>query len=108
LGLSSPSIALHHLEKLRELGLVEKDSSSRYYLAEEVKVGILRLFTRFGRLVLPRYLFYAVFFATAFILYLVFFGLTYCPHNLMAIVFGLSATLMSFYEATRIWKEKLF
>jgi len=44
LGLSSPSVALHHLEKLRGLGLLEKDSTGEYHLIEQVKVGVLQNF----------------------------------------------------------------
>src|SRR2546427_3066643 len=44
LGLSSPSVASHHLEKLRGLGLLEKDSTGEYHLIEQVKVGVLQNF----------------------------------------------------------------
>ena len=40
LRLSSPSVALHHLEKLRTLGLLEKDQGGEYHLIEQVKVGV--------------------------------------------------------------------
>jgi len=107
-GLSSPSTALHHLEKLRELGLVKKDEYGQYNIVEQVKVGTLRLFFRFGKLVLPRYLFYAVFFTTALVFYVVESFRSFSFPNMMAIIFGLSAGLISWYEAIRIWKEKLF
>src|SRR5438105_3850734 len=42
LGLSSPSVASHHLEKLRTLGLLEKDATGEYRLVGQVKGGILR------------------------------------------------------------------
>ena len=48
LGFSSPSIAVHHLEKRQDLGLVQKKVTGEYVLEEEVKVGILRFFTRMG------------------------------------------------------------
>src|SRR5438128_9962037 len=44
LGLSSPSVALHHLEKLRGLGLLDKDSSGEYHLILQGKVGGLQKF----------------------------------------------------------------
>ena len=34
LGLSSPSVAWHHLEKLRELGLLRKNARGEYTLAK--------------------------------------------------------------------------
>jgi DNA-binding transcriptional ArsR family regulator len=107
-GLASPSTALHHLEKLRELGVVQKDEYGQYHLVEQVKVGTLRLFMKFGWLVLPRYLFYAVFFSVSLTLYLLgSFWFSLAP-NVMALLFGLSASAASMYETIRIWKEKLF
>src|SRR3972149_2997568 len=70
LGFSSPSIALHHLEKLQDLGLVGRTGTGEYVLEGEVKVGILRFFTRMGRFLVPRYLFYSVLFSTMLMTYL--------------------------------------
>jgi len=53
LGFSSPSVAAHHLEKLVSLGLVEKRVTGEYVLRREVKVVVLRLFTRVGRFMVP-------------------------------------------------------
>jgi DNA-binding transcriptional ArsR family regulator len=42
LRFSSPSVANHHLEQLRELGLVEKqDVGGHYVLVSQVKIGVL-------------------------------------------------------------------
>ena len=106
-GLSSPSTALYHLEKLRELGVLAKDEYGRYSLVEEVKVGVMRSFMRIGRLVMPRFLFYATFFSTGVILYVILSLIASSVPNLMALVFGLSAASVSWYEVSRIWKEKL-
>jgi predicted DNA-binding transcriptional regulator len=50
LGFSSPSVAAHHLDKLLSLGLVDKKGTGEYFLTQEVKVGLLRFFTRLGAL----------------------------------------------------------
>ncbi len=107
-GLASPSTALHHLEKLRELGVVQKDESGQYRLVEQVKVGTLRLFLKFGRLVLPRYLFYAVFFSASLVLYILGSFWYSMSLDAMAVLFGLSASAVSIFETIRIWREKLF
>ena len=107
-GLASPSTALHHLEKLRELGVVQKDEYGRYRLMEQVKVGTLRLFLKFGRLVLPRYLFYAVFFSASLVLYILGSFWYSMSLDAMAVLFGLSASAASIFETVRIWREKLF
>jgi len=48
LGFSSPSVAFHHLDKLVELGVVEKDQYERYVLAKKVDTGILHSFVSIG------------------------------------------------------------
>jgi predicted transcriptional regulator len=49
LHFSSPSVAQHHLEQLRELGLVQKQDIGGYYsLTSEVKIGVLRHFVLRG------------------------------------------------------------
>jgi DNA-binding transcriptional ArsR family regulator len=107
-GLASPSTALHHLEKLRELGVVQKDEFGQYRLVEQVKVGTLRLFLKFGKLVLPRYLFYAVFFSASLVLYILGSFWYSMSLDAMAVLFGLSASAVSIFETIRIWREKLF
>ena len=106
--LASPSTSLYHLEKLRGLGVVQKDRFARYYLVEQVKVGTLRLFMKFGNLVLPRYLFYAVFFSASLVMYFITSFLYSSSPDLMAVILGLSASAVSIYETIRIWREKLF
>jgi len=106
LGMASPSTALHHLDKLRELGLVEKDRYGQYVIVKEVKVGALRPFSRLGTLVLPRYSFYAAFFSTSLLIYLLREGWGGTVHGMMAIIFGLSAAAVSWYETFRIWSDR--
>jgi len=106
--LSSPSVALHHIEKLRRLGLINKDRFGRYSIKEEVKVGILNFFTRFGKIILPRYLFYAVFFSSVLVLYLIQSLFTHRTPEFIVLILALSASVISWYEALKIWKEKMF
>jgi hypothetical protein len=47
LSMSSPSIALYHLEKLRELEVANKDESGEYSLKQQVQVGSLKAFLNF-------------------------------------------------------------
>ena len=106
LGFSSPSIAAHHLEKLLSLGLVEKSERGEYTLTREVKVGILKFFTRLGRFMVPRYLFYSVWFSTMLAVYLLIYGHNGGIHNLIAIIFGASACGILWFETIRLWREK--
>lgn len=106
LGFSSPSIAVHHLEKLQDLGLVRKRATGEYVLEEEVKVGILRFFTRMGRFLVPRYLFYSVLFLTMFIAYLILCAINQLAPNLYALIFGFAANVILWFETFRLWRAK--
>lgn len=70
--LSSPSLALHHLEKLEGLNLVRRDEDGVYHAVAR-KFGVLRFFYRTGAWLLPRSFFYvmlytAIGFASALLL----------------------------------------
>jgi len=108
LGLSSPSVAAHHLEKLLSLGLVEKSMTGEYFLRQEVKVGLLRFFTRLGRFLVPRYLFYSLWLSTMFVIYLALYWPTGSIHNIAAILFGSVASFILWFETVRLWREKPF
>jgi hypothetical protein len=60
--LSSPSLALHHLDKLEGLNLVRKDENGVYHVIAR-KFGILRFFYRTGTWLVPRSFFYMVLYA---------------------------------------------
>lgn len=108
LGFSSPSIALHHLEKLQDLGLVARRDTGDYTLTEEVKVGLLRFFTRVGRFLVPRYLFYSVWLSTMLATYLLLFGVTGSIHGFFALVFGVAGCFILWFETIRLWRERPF
>lgn len=106
LKFSSPSIAVHHLQKLQDLGLVDKKGTGEYVLQEEVKVGILRLFTRMGRFMVPRYLFYSVLFTSMLTTYLVLSIISQTTPSFYAVTFAVFATLIFWVETSRLWRAK--
>ena len=108
LGFSSPSIATHHLEKLHDLKVVRKKGTGEYVLEEEVKVGILRMFTRMGHFLVPRYFFYSVLFSTMLVAYLTLTTLGLIAPSLYAVVFGSIASLIFWIETIRLWRAKPF
>ena len=105
LGLSSPSVAYHHLDKLTRLGLVEKDQYGEYASVKNVNVNVLQAFTQIGRLLVPRFTFYAVFFTTLLLGYILVFLNNL---NSFAVAFGLFASLFAWYETYRTWKKRPF
>lgn len=104
LGLSNASLAQYHINKLAEMGLLQEDGGE-YQVVGEVKVDVLKDFTRLGRILIPRFVFYGVFF-TVFAVYL---GLvaagSYASEpiiGLFAVLLGL-ASVIFWYEALRAW-----
>ncbi|MGB9853820.1 MAG: ArsR family transcriptional regulator [Candidatus Bathyarchaeales archaeon] len=109
LHFSSPSVAQHHLEQLRELGLVQKqDVGGHYSLVSEVKIGVLRHFVKLGRILFPRYFFYAVFSTSFYLIYLSLLMQGFTRENLFIIIFGAVVSAIFWYEAIRIWSLKPF
>ncbi|MGB9672368.1 MAG: hypothetical protein ACPLZY_04400 [Candidatus Norongarragalinales archaeon] len=61
-GLSSPSLALHHLEKLEGLNLVRKDENGLYHVIAR-RFGVLHFFYKTGMWLVPRSFFYMILYA---------------------------------------------
>jgi hypothetical protein len=104
LSFSSPALAAYHLDKLVELGLVEK-TRGEYRLVKTVNVGVLRQFVRLGTLMLPRHLLYATMFTTLLVFYLTQFRHINF-YSVFALILGLLATGAAWYETIRAWKQK--
>lgn len=58
-GFSSPALAVHHLEKLKGLKLVNKDRYGVYHVVRR-RFGILKFFFVLRKFIVPRSFFYAV------------------------------------------------
>jgi predicted DNA-binding transcriptional regulator len=105
LGFSSPSVAFHHLDKLINLGIVERDQYERYVIAKKVDTGILSAFVNVGRLTLPRLGFYAAFFTTIAVAYLLAEAQVL---DLYALIGTVGGAAVFWYEAWRVWRRKPF
>jgi predicted DNA-binding transcriptional regulator len=109
LRFSSPSVAQHHLEQLSELGLVQKQNiGGHYFLTSEVKIGVLRHFVKLGKLLFPRYFFYAVFSTAFYTAYLLVLMQGFTRENLFIGLFGAIVSAIFWYEAVRIWSSRPF
>ena len=104
LGFSSPALALYHLEKLAELGLVQKVRND-YHLVKTVNIGVLKQFTKIGTLLLPRYTLYATMFTTLLIFYVSQFREVNF-YSVFALIFGILATGILWYEGVRTWRQR--
>ncbi|MCL2288061.1 MAG: hypothetical protein FWC33_02615 [Candidatus Bathyarchaeota archaeon] len=109
LHFSSPSIANHHLEQLCELGLVAKqDVGGQYVLVGEVKIGVLRHYVKLGKLMFPRFFFYALFSTVFYLAYITILMTAFNRDNLFIAIFGAIVCGIFWYEAYRVWKMRPF
>ena len=105
LGLSNPSLSQYHLNKLREMGLLREDNGE-YSVVGEVKVDVMRDFLRIGSSLIPRFVFYAVFFSIV----AVFMGwISAVDYQSVPIAWWFVALLVAacgafWYEAIRAWR----
>ena len=104
LGFSSPSLAVYHLDKLLDLGMVEKNTGE-YQLKEIVDVGILKQFMKLKSVIIPRHVTYATLISTLFIFFLTQLKAINF-YSLFALVFGILGTVILWFEALKIWRSK--
>jgi DNA-binding transcriptional ArsR family regulator len=107
--LSSPSLSMHHLERLRQHGLVDKDVHGQYTVKRDVRIGILNQFMGRGRIMVPRFLFYATFYTSLTVaLGSLLFWLTIDWYSMVLLVLLSSACVVLWYEAFKVWREQPF
>ena len=104
LGFSSPALAVYHLDKLMDLGLVEKNTGE-YHLKEVVDVGILKQFMKFGSVLLPRHITYATMISVLFIFFIYHFR-EFNFYSVFALIFGSLSTTIFWYETIRVWRSR--
>lgn len=103
LNLSSPTLALYHINKLEEAGFIKKELNG--YVADRI---VLRNLVRLRRVLIPRNLFYTVFFVTSLIFLVVFLR---PPILTREYIFALGvisvAAATSIYETIKALSEKV-
>src|SRR4030067_156239 len=76
--LSSPSVAYRHLEKLEDLGLLQKNEYGEYITQGKAHVGG---YVWIGRRMMPKMLAYSLLFMSILIIELVVFAIHYSVEN---------------------------
>lgn len=113
LDIPSPSTVSYHINKLVHTKLVVKSpETDKYSIEGPVKTGILGLYIKIGRIMVPRILFYISFFGMGTLLYLILIisrG-TFIIHleDFLFLFFSVSGLTFFSYEAYRIWSMKPF
>lgn len=101
LGFSSPTLAQHHLEKLRRYGLASKGHNGTYHVIPR-SFGILRLYIKNGRWIVPRTTFFVIIFA----LLSVGFTLSLPQHGffLYALLLSIAGLAYALYETFQFYR----
>jgi DNA-binding Lrp family transcriptional regulator len=103
LNMSSPTLALYHMNKLEEAGLIKKEATG--YVADRI---ILENLIRLRRILIPRNFFYTVFFLVSLLMLAV---LLRPPVLSREYVFSLAvisvATATSVYETIKALSEEV-
>jgi len=103
LNLSTPTLALYHVNKLEEAGLVKKHLNG--YVADRV---VLENLIRLRRILIPRYFFYTVFFITALIILIIFLRPYIVTKEYVFSIATISvATITSIYETVKAFSGKV-
>ena len=78
-------------------------------LVGQVKIGVLRHYVKLGKLLFPRYFFYALFSTVFYVAYLLFLVQDFFTReNLFIAVFGAIVCVIFWYEAYRVWTMRPF
>jgi repressor of nif and glnA expression len=100
LELSTPSLAVYHLSKLEETGLVRKEKGgfvvNKVLTENNIKVK---------HFLVPRFLFYSVFSSLAFVFELNFRPATITSEYFFFLTSTLICTLIFCFETARTWKK---
>jgi len=104
LGFKSPALAAYHLDKLLDLGLVQK-INGEYQITEVIEVGVLKQFMKVGSFMIPRYITYAAMISVLFVFFLIQLR-EINFYSLYALIFGSLSTGIFWYETFRVWQSK--
>uniref|UniRef100_A0A7C3IL74 ArsR family transcriptional regulator n=1 Tax=Candidatus Methanomethylicus mesodigestus TaxID=1867258 RepID=A0A7C3IL74_9CREN len=108
LGLSSPSVAAYHLDKLSNMGLIEKNASGVYVKKENVKAEVFSDFVSVVGMAVPRFFFYSVLFSSMLLFYLILYPPSNTPPSIMTIIFGAVGAAIMWVETYRAWIRRPF
>ncbi|MFW9991126.1 MAG: hypothetical protein ACFFD4_03620 [Candidatus Odinarchaeota archaeon] len=110
LGFSSPNIVTHHIKKLVEAELVwQNPVHGKYEVKQEVKTGILTLYLRVGRFLIPQQVFLLVFFFTMVISYVLLILVprgAIIVEDIFFLVIAITGIVFIIRQAIKVWQLK--
>ncbi|MHA1967186.1 MAG: hypothetical protein ACW964_05235 [Candidatus Hodarchaeales archaeon] len=110
LKIPSPSTVSYHMNKLVQVDLViQSENTGKYLIKAEVKNGIMGLYIKIGRRMIPRMLLYLSFFGMGSFLFLILLfvrGSSITLVDFLFLFFSMSAAGIFSYETYKIWNMK--
>ncbi|UCG01259.1 MAG: winged helix-turn-helix transcriptional regulator [Candidatus Heimdallarchaeota archaeon] len=109
LKIPSPSTVSYHINKLVQAELViQSEKTGKYLVKSEVKEGIMGLYIKIGRKMIPRMLLYLSFFSIGSLLsiLIILFKGNITPVEFLFLLFSLSAAGIFIYETYKMWNMK--
>jgi len=104
-GFSSSSTAHYHLEKLANRGILTKDSYGNYKINKNKKVGLLNPFLVVRGFMFPKQLIYAISTTIMCLLFLAFFWNPFTLTVVFALLPGIVASGIFWYETAKLWSS---
>ncbi|MHA2364841.1 MAG: winged helix-turn-helix domain-containing protein [Candidatus Hodarchaeales archaeon] len=110
LDFSSTNLVSHHLKKLIDANLVKQNPDhGKYEIKQEIKTGVLSLYTRVGRYLIPQNMFLFAFFLTMTVCYIVFLILSrgkIIPEDTFFLLITLIGMSFFLRQTLKIWRLK--
>jgi hypothetical protein len=112
LGLSSPSLAQYHVNKLVELKLIENTVDGKYVTNDEERLETLRSFLRLRGMLIPRMVVYAALLSGVLVSYVLFWPWRGDFRDLVTVsvtLFSIAAFLFEAvkqYRGLSAWKKE--
>ena len=106
LKFSSPSSATYHLEKLMNLGLINKNNMGAYYVVKRVKTGLFQAFIFVKGWMLPKQLIYALTISVFICIYLLLFLPLLNLITVCALIPAIIGCGLFWYEAIGLFRRR--
>jgi len=112
LGLSSPSLAQYHVNKLRDLRLIESTTGGKYVTNDEERLEALRSFLMLRGMLIPRMVVYAALLSGVLASYVLFWPWRGDFRDLVTLSVTLFSVAAFLFEAVKqyrglsVWKKE--
>ncbi|MHA2287277.1 MAG: hypothetical protein ACXABG_00695 [Promethearchaeota archaeon] len=112
LKFASPGTVAYQITKLVGAGIISKnEKNEKYYVNEEVKIGVLGFYTRIGFFMIPRFSLYIIINIlglTGYLILAIVYGDPFIvnPVSLLFMIFLIFWTLLCIFESIKLWKIK--